>query len=243
MREIIGAALRRQRRATALAAAGGLALASLTAWADGADNWLRLLGLLPVLIFVGVALRYLRWRPSTAELRVDESARAFFAPPAGIGFVPFLVGFLVYQCVDSVRDRAGSGTWFLVLPAAGAVFAGLVAVFLWRGVPTVVLTPEGITHGRHNRPAVVPWAALDPGRPLGSPGGTGTISLPVARPELITGPRLRRRVDVIAVRELDVTPALLSGAIRYYLANPEARPTIGTPAGHARLRDALGGGS
>ncbi|MEU1607501.1 hypothetical protein [Micromonospora matsumotoense] len=243
MREIIDAALRRQRRATVLAVTGGLAMVLLTAWVDDADNWLGLLGLTPLLIFLGAALYYLRWRPSTAGLQVDESARAFFAPPAGTGHLPVLVGFLVYQCVDPVRTRAGLGGWFLVFPAAGAVFTGLTVLLLWRRVPHVVLTPEGMVHGRHTGRWVIPWAALDPGRPLGSPRGSGTVSVPVARPELITGPHLRRRGDVVVVRDLDVAPALLTGAIRYYLTNPQARSTIGTPAGYARLRVALGGGS
>ena len=240
MQQIIGAALRRQRRATVIAVTVGLATALLIAWADAAGYGLGLLDFVPLLIFAGAVLYQLSWRPSAAGLRVDESVRAFFAPPASIGFNPFVVGYLVYQYVRSVWLLSGLGVWLL---AAGSVLIGLMVLMLWRRVPYVVLTPEGLVHCRHNGLWLIPWAAVDPSRPVGLPHSGRTVSVPVARPELITGSRPRWWVGVIAMRGLDVAPALLAGAVWYYLTNPQARPTIGTPAGYARLHAALGGGS
>ncbi|SCG52615.1 hypothetical protein [Micromonospora humi] len=231
MREIIGAALRRQRRVVLVAVAAGLVVGLFSRWAGSVDTPLSLLGLVAPLVMIAFGIREFTHRPPTGDLRVDEAGRAFFAPPrARIAFAPVLMGWLGYVAVD------GAGPPLLTVLLV--VVLGWLLVAHWRSAPLVVLTAEEIGVG--TAPAVVvPWAALGPTGAVAE--GAARTRLAVARPELVR-PRWRGRFPVdLPVRDLTVAPALLAAAIGHYAARPEHRAAIGTAAEHARLRRELTG--
>ena len=118
----------------------------------------------------------------------------------------------------------------------------VLGLILWRRVPGVELTPDGIAHRRTERQWFVPWAALDPAGPVGFPREPGILALPIVRPELVTSSGLGRRGGLVVVRDVDTAPTEIAGAIRHYLTHPEARAAIGTAEEYTRLRAALGGG-
>lgn len=245
MRETIDRALRRQRIAVTVALTVGLLWGTAAGWAVRADDSGALLTLPPLLVLCWSLLR-LFGRPSSAELRVAEQERAFFGPPnRGIGYRWLLLGFLAfqatYQAIHPAASTPDGRRWFLGL--LSGLFAVTLTVALWRRVPTVALTPDGITAGDPLRHLHVPWEALDPAARVRSPWQSGFLRLPVRRPELIRrrGIGVRRAV-AMETRELDVGPELLAAAAAHYAAHPEHRAAIGTPEEHARLRRVLGGG-
>ncbi|MFR9777102.1 hypothetical protein ACL02O_13695 [Micromonospora sp. MS34] len=63
--------------ALAIGGAAGL----FSRWVDSVHPLLSLLGLMPPLVVIVVAVRELVRPPGTAELQVDETVRAFVAPP------------------------------------------------------------------------------------------------------------------------------------------------------------------
>ncbi|MEH0937483.1 hypothetical protein [Micromonospora psammae] len=235
MRETIDGALRRQRIAVVLAVVVGL----LTSVGTGAGRGTAgLLALLPLVVCVGLLVRQFRLPPSGDDLRMDERERALYAPPrAGVTLVPLLVGLGAYQTANS-WPRAGDGSFRLALTVSFALLTVVFAVLFWRRVPGVQLTPEGITHRRHERQWFVPWADLDPAGRVGSPRGSGVVSLPLGRPGSSRDARGRGSV---AVRDLDAAPERIAAAIRHYLTHSDERAEIGTPQGYARLRRALDG--
>ncbi|RKN43565.1 hypothetical protein [Micromonospora endolithica] len=241
MREIIDGALRRQRLRAVGAVGIGLIFGLTAVRIRDVGGPLVLLTALPLLILLWIALRQTRRRPSDGEFRVDERERAFFAPPRPeAGFLPFLVGFTAYQSVTTwVAADGGSALRALAVFFASATVAWVTVG--WRNVPSVELTAEGIVHRRHEKGWFVPWSALDPAGRVGSANGVRTISLPISRPDLVRSSGWGRGRSLVAVGDLDVAPALLAGALRHYLAQPERRAEIGTPAEYARLRRALTG--
>ncbi|MFG3419737.1 hypothetical protein ACIBTZ_22590 [Micromonospora sp. NPDC049460] len=245
MRERIDRALRRQRIAVTVALAVGLLWGVATGWALRTGDTGALLTLPPLLALCWSLLR-LFGRPSTAELRVAEQERAFFGPPKhGIGYRCSLLGFLAFQATYQASHPAASTPdgWRWLLGLLSGLFAVTLTVALWRRVPTVALTPDGITAGDPLRHLHVPWEALDPAVRVRSPRQSGFLRLPVRRPELIRHRGLGvRRAVAMETGELDVAPEPLVGAIRHYLAHPEHRAAIGTSEEYARLRRALGSG-
>ncbi|MEU5946902.1 hypothetical protein ABZ793_15235 [Micromonospora sp. NPDC047465] len=241
MRETIDRALRRQRIAVAIALTVGLPWGTAAGWAVRADGSAPVLTLLPLLLLIWSLVRVFG-RPGDAELRVDERERAFFGPPkTRTSYRCVLLAFLAYQLTyQSVSDQDGLSWFFAGLSGA---FTVILSVALWRQVPEVALTPAGITAGDPLRHTFVPWEALDPAAPVGSPRQSGFLRLPVRSPELVRhrGMVPRRRA-IVETGELDVAPELLVGAVRHYAAHPEHRAAIGTPEEHARLRRVLGGG-
>ncbi|MBY8871609.1 hypothetical protein K7640_07090 [Micromonospora sp. PLK6-60] len=235
MRESIAAARRRQRIMVVSALVVGALVAPLAHWGYATGGPARLLGLLPLVLLLGAAVRLFRARPGRGRLRVDVREHAFYVPPrAGVGFAPLLVGFATYQAVDTALRTS--------LPALVALF-GTVAVgfaaICWRRAPGVEVTPEGITHRHLEREIFVPWAALDPAGRVGSPRGTGIISLPVNRPELLRVRGWGRNREAVAVTELDVAPTELAAVLRHYTTRPTERAAIGTDEEYARLRQLL----
>ncbi|MCZ7439936.1 hypothetical protein O7598_26285 [Micromonospora sp. WMMC241] len=231
MREIIDAALRRQRRIVLIAVTAGLAVGLFSRWADSVDAPLSLLGLVAPLVVIVFGIREFTHRPPTGDLRVDEAGRAFVAPPrARIAFAPVLMGWLAYAAVDGAGPP--------LLTALLVAVLGWLVVALWRNAPLVVLTAEKISVG--TAPAiVVPWEAL--GTTGAVAEGTARTRLAVTRSELVR-PRWKGRFPVdLPTRDLAVAPALLAAAIGHYAARPEHRAAIGTAAEHARLRRELTG--
>ncbi|MGC4893385.1 hypothetical protein [Micromonospora sp. DT31] len=242
MRETLGATLDRQRIGVAVAIVVGWLAAVVDMRAEEAGGPLVLVTLVPLAVLLVAAVRDLRRRPSTAELRVDEHERAFFAPPrATVNFLTILTGFVLYRAIVTVAGSGRNG-WDWGLAAFFLAFAVVFTALGWFRVPVVALTSEGITHGRHEQRWFVPWAALDPQRPVGWRSGNRTISLPVARPDLVRAGRgVGRGSTTVAVREVDAAPGVIVGAIRHYLTHPEHRAAIGTREEYARLRGVLTG--
>ncbi|MET8906615.1 hypothetical protein [Micromonospora sp. NPDC004551] len=242
MREIIAAALRRRRTSALIAPAVGFGAGLLSQWADSAGGAAGLLTLVAPVLLLVLLFRDLVRRPGTAELRIDETARAFFSPPdRALGYPPILCGWLAFMAVDS-GHRAADDPLRWALVTAYVVLGVAIATGHWRRMPFVALTPAGVTCGAPRPVAVVPWEALGAEAPVG-PGAAGRyLRLPVTRPELIrrVGRGLRPGVFV-PVRELTVAPALLAAAIQHYATHPRHRAAIGTTAEYARLRHALGG--
>ncbi|MEU4481637.1 hypothetical protein AB0F68_26770 [Micromonospora sp. NPDC023966] len=242
MREIIAAALRRQRTSVLVAPAAGFGGGLLSRWADSLGGVVGLLTLVPPVLFLAMLIRELMRRPGTAELRVDESARAFFSPPrTALTYLPILSGWFAFMGVDTA-DRAGGNPLRWTLIAVYAVLCVAITVVHWRRMPFVALTTEGVTTGAPRPLAVVPWEALGAEVPV-EPGVAGRyVRLPIERPELVRragrGPRLSA---FLPVRELTVAPALLAAAIQHYATHPQHWAAIGTAAEYARLRHALTG--
>ncbi|NYF56740.1 hypothetical protein [Micromonospora purpureochromogenes] len=243
MGEIIDAALRRQRIGIVVAVALGVLSGIAAVGIRGVGGPLVLLNLLPLVLTFAASVRYLRRPPSRQVWRLDERERAFYAPPRNdAGYPLVMIGFFAYGAVQN-WGRAEGASWLVALAIFFALGTVALAGIFWQRVPGVELTPEGITHRRHERQWFVPWAALDPTGRITAPRRTWGIRLPVGRPELIAnGGGWGRGRQAIAMHDVDVVPQLLAATIRHYLARPEERATIGTTEGYARLRHALDGG-
>ncbi|QGN45576.1 hypothetical protein ACN26Y_04430 [Micromonospora sp. WMMD558] len=240
MREIIDAALRRQRRAATGAVILGALLGLLCLlWKDDPAR------LLPTAAPLAALFAYYGFfrRPSRAGLRQAPDRSAFYAPPRGaVTFVSVFLAWLPFQLAwyGSRWERDAFGWMFLL----GSVAA--IAVFghrQWTRLPMLRITPDGVASDGPQRAMVVPWSALDP---LGPPPATehdSELRLPLARPEQATRRRRRRAEERVWLRDLDVAPPHLAAAINHYLRHPEHRAAIGTPEEYARLRRALGGAS
>ncbi|MEU4779847.1 hypothetical protein [Micromonospora sp. NPDC023633] len=241
MRETIARALRRQRVTAVVALTVGVLWGVAAGWARDTGGPAALLTLLPLLALLWSLMRMFG-RPGAAELRVDERERAFFGPPRGrTSYRCILLAFLAYTTTYQLTSEQ-DGVWWLY-PSLTGPFAVLLSTVLWRRVPTVALTPAGITAGDPLRHTSVPWEALDPTAPGGSPRQSGFLRLPVRSRDLVRQRGLAsRRNIVVETGELDVAPELLAGAIRHYATHPEHRAAIGTPQEYARLRRALAGG-
>ncbi|MET7468374.1 hypothetical protein [Micromonospora sp. NPDC005211] len=135
MRETFGAALGRQRIALAVALIAGWLTAVVDLRAGEAGGPVTLVRLVPLAVFFGVALRELRRPLSTAELRVDEESRAFFAPPrAGVSFLTVLVGFTFYREAVTA-DSPGRNGWDSLLAAFFLACAIVFIAVSWFRVP------------------------------------------------------------------------------------------------------------
>jgi hypothetical protein len=120
-----------------------------------------------------------------------------------------------------------------------AVLALHVAV-AWRGF-AVEVTPEGVVVRAPLYRRLIPWAALAQGGPPRQPAGPKSVTLAVARPELV---RQRGLPLFCGTREWPDVPAgrhawLLADVIRWYVNHPEDRAAIGTEAERDRMLAAL----
>ncbi|MGN9764753.1 hypothetical protein ACTMS2_06250 [Micromonospora sp. SD12] len=240
MRETIGRALRRQRVAVAVAVAVGL-LWGLAAGLARTSGQTALLMLVPLVALLWSLMRAFG-KPGAADLRADERERAFFVPPTGrMSYRWVLLAFLTYTTTNQLASDREDLWWFY--PALAGPLAVLLAVLLWRRVPSVALTPAGIEASHPLQQVRVPWEALDPAVPSLSYRRSTVLRLPVRSRDQV---RLRgigsRRHTVVETGELDVAPDVLASAIQHYAAHPEHRAAIGTPQEYARLRSALAGG-
>ncbi|MFI7280092.1 hypothetical protein ACIBOV_07480 [Micromonospora chersina] len=244
MREIIAAALRRQRASALIAPAVGFGGGLLSQWADSASGAVGLLAVVPPALLLVLSVRDLVRRPGTAELRVDETASAFFSSPnRTLTVPPILCGWFAFMVVDS-GHRAGDDPLRWTLVAAYVLLCVAITAGQWWRLPFVALTAAGVTCGAPRPLAVAPWEALGTGMPMG-PGAAGRyLRLSIVRPELVRRVgRWPRTGVLVPVRELTVAPALLAAAIQHYVTHPQHRAAIGTPAEYARLRRALTDGA
>jgi hypothetical protein len=142
-----------------------------------------------------------------------------------------------------------------VLGLVGAALVLVVAAVVGRGAGRrwrVVLTPAAVVYAPGEVAVVVPWAAITEVTGLAATYFTGGavarerfVRLAVRDPSAVQHRRRARRLlggrgdDLrLPVNALDVAPALLFGALRYYHRHPAARQELTSPAGLERVRRA-----
>ncbi|MGW4502859.1 hypothetical protein ACWENR_30165 [Micromonospora sp. NPDC004336] len=208
MRETIGRALRRQRVAVAVAVAVGL-LWGLAAGLARTSGQVALLTLVPLVALLWSLMRAFG-KPGAGDLRADEREHAFFVPPTGrLSYRWVLLAFLTYTTASQLASDREDLWW--IYPALAGPLAVLLAVLLWRRVPSVTLTPAGIEAGHPLQQVRVPWEALDPAVPSASYRHSNVLRLPVRSRDQV---RIRgigsRRHTVVETGELDVAPDVLA---------------------------------
>lgn len=246
--EMVERALRRQRAAVLVAVVFGIGY-GLTL--GRADDGLLLFPFV-LLLLVGGGISVFR-RPGRERLAVDPTVPAMYAPPRRlVPFRAYAVAWLVAQVVDHVvRWEEQDRLWWPLL-VGSVVLAALLTVDLWRQVPMVTFTPQGIGTDGPRQTVFVPWSALAVDELVLAPDEGRALRLPLARPELVER-RGRwwwparwsvrsRPTFVFPAHEVASAPEYLAGTVRHYLARPEHRPAIGTVEEYARLPRACGGG-
>jgi hypothetical protein len=144
-----------------------------------------------------------------------------------------------------------------LLGAVGVVFFGLGGlVFAYRGRGRrwrLLLTPSAVVIAAGAARTVVSWEAIQQVRATGVTTRVRGIAvreplvgIDLSDPQAIqTGPLerlllpLSRRLGAdisLPIRTLDIDPALLYQALRYYHQHPQARPELATPDGLARVQ-------
>jgi hypothetical protein len=121
-----------------------------------------------------------------------------------------------------------------VLAALVVALAAVNVALAWRGV-SVELRPAGFVDRTALGTLTVPWGALAPGYPLLPPANATRLVLTFAHPELVR----RRGLIFWSSIQATVDPVFLAHAIRFYVANPDRRPSIGTEAEYEELLRAV----
>jgi hypothetical protein len=165
-----------------------------------------------------------------------------------------MLGFVVFA--DAFAD--GESPWPVrLVGAVGVMFfgvGGLVAARRgWGRNWRLLLTPSAVVIAMAGARTVVPWEAIQQVRASevtthvrGVTVSEPLVGIDLSDPEAIqTGPleRLLQPLNrhlaadiTLPVRTLDVDPALLLEALRYYHQHPQARDELATQAGLARVR-------
>jgi hypothetical protein len=158
-----------------------------------------------------------------------------------------MLGFVVFA--DAFAD--GESPWPVrLVGAVGVMFfgvGGLVAARRgWGRNWRLLLTPSAVVIAMGGARTVVPWEAIQQVRASevtthvrGVTVSEPLVGIDLSDPEAIqTGPLNRHlAADItLPVRTLDVDPALLLEALRYYHQHPQARDELATQAGLARVR-------
>jgi hypothetical protein len=183
----------------------------------------------PTVLGLGLYLGLVGWRPAgPAAFLVARRRSAFVAPvnrrrTAELAALILLLAGQAALWIDRLREPGANGLDF----ALSALFVLAVAALLahaWLAPPALELRPEGVRIPRGLQPITVRWESLQPGTPW--------------------APRLRtQRLDLVGrvrtyrvpIDVLDIHPWFLADAIRYYIAHPEHRASIGRAAEHERL--------
>jgi hypothetical protein len=167
-----------------------------------------------------------------------------------------MLGFVVFA--DAFADDPGESPWPLrLVGVVGVVFfgvGGLVAARRgWGRNWRLLLSPSAVVIAMGGARTVVPWAAIQQVRASevtthvrGVAVTEPLVGIDLSDPQAIqSGPLerlllpLNRRLaaDItLPVRTLDIDPALLLEALRYYHQHPQARVELATQAGLARLQ-------
>ena len=196
-----------------------------------------LLHLGPTVVGVGALVALIGWRPAgPATFAVADDA--FYAPTNRRRTVEVAALILVSisQAALAVDRLRADGALFdailsvlLVLLAAALLLRSLV-------VPTrLELRPRGLRIPGRLHTIDVPWKALRPGTPWAPRLRTQKLELLLGRSYLVMPPSERRAQLDVAIDVLDVHPWFLADTIRYYVAHPEHRESIGRPAELDRL--------
>jgi hypothetical protein len=166
------------------------------------------------------------------------------------------LGFMVFA--DAFADDPGVSPWPVrLVGAVGVVFFGVGGVIAarrgWGRNWRLLLTPSAVVIAMGGARTVVPWAAIRQVRATGVTihvrGVAVTeplVGIDLSDPQAIqSGPLERLLLPVnrrlaaditLPVRALDVDPALLYEAVRYYHQHPRARNELATQDGLARLQ-------
>jgi hypothetical protein len=166
------------------------------------------------------------------------------------------LGFVVFA--DAFADDPGESPWPVrLVGAVGTMFfgvGGLVAARRgWGRNWRLLLTPSAVVIAMAGARTVVPWKAIQQVQATevtthvrGVAVTEPLVGIDLSDPEAIsTGPLerlllpLNRRLAAdltLPIRTLDIDPALLYEALRYYHQHPQARAELATQDGLARLQ-------
>ena len=218
--------LARRRRAVLLTAtAVALLLMALSTVLPGLG--LVTLGVVVALTLLGLASRDRR----TDEFVLVEGG---FATVRGSGPVTWAVaglGFATVVFAEGVRDPATPLAPWLTLLAAYLLPLVVCGSGLWRGIG-ITLTPEGLRADKLTGAIFVPWAAMSADQFAPTPDG-GHLILRYAHLGQVR--KFGLPIDLDRVSFTHTSSDFAAAAIRHYLAHPDQRPAIGTPAGLAGL--------
>jgi hypothetical protein len=196
----------------------------------------------------------------------DRHERGILVPYSGLRMAIVLaasaclalasLGFVVFA--DAFADDPGESPWPVrLVGAVGTVFfgvGGLVAARRgWGRNWRLLLTPSAVVIALAGARTVVPWEAIQQVQATevtthvrGVAVSEPLVGIDLSDPEAIsTGPLerlllpLNRRLaaDItLPIRTLDLDPALLYEALRYYHQHPRARAELATQDGLARLQ-------
>ena len=159
---------------------------------------------------------------------------------------------------DAFADDPGESPWPVrLVGAVGVVFFGVGGFVAarrgWGRRWRVLLSPSAVVIAIGGARTVVPWEAIQQVRATevtthvrGVAIREPLVGIDVSDPQAIqTGPLerlllpLNRRLaaDItLPIRTLDIDPALLYQALRYYHQHPQARGELATQAGLARMQ-------
>jgi hypothetical protein len=166
------------------------------------------------------------------------------------------LGFVVFA--DAFADDPGESPWPVrLVGAVGVVFFGVGGFIAarrgWGRNWRLLLTPSAVVIAMGGAQTVVPWEAIQQVRATevtthvrGVAVTEPLVGIDLSDPEAIqSGPLerlllpLNRRLaaDItLPIRTLDIDPALLYQALRYYHQHPRARAELATQDGLARLQ-------
>jgi hypothetical protein len=166
------------------------------------------------------------------------------------------LGFIVFA--DAFADDPGESPWPVrLVGAVGTVFFGVGGFIAarrgWGRNWRLLLTPSAVVIAMGDARTLVPWEAIQQVRATevtthvrGVAVTEPLVGIDLSDPQAIqSGPLerlllpLNRRLaaDItLPVRTLDIDPALLLEALRYYHQHPQARAELATQDGLARLQ-------
>jgi hypothetical protein len=196
----------------------------------------------------------------------DREERGILVPYSGLRMAMVLgataclalsmVGFVVFA--DAFADDPGESAWPVrLVGAVGVVFFGVGGFIAarrgWGRRWRLLLTPSAVVMAMGGARTVVPWEAIQQIQATevtthvrGVAVSEPLVGIDLSDPQAIsTGPLerlllpLNRRLaaDItLPIRTLDIDPALLYEALRYYHQHPQARDELATQDGLARLQ-------
>jgi hypothetical protein len=196
----------------------------------------------------------------------DRHERGILVPYSGLRMAMVLgataclalasLGFVVFA--DAFANDPGESPWPMrLVGAVGTMFFGVGGFIAarrgWGRNWRLLLTPSAVVIAMGSARTVVPWEAIQQVRATevathvrGVAVREPLVGIDVSDPQAIqTGPLerlllpLNRRLaaDItVPIRTLDINPALLYEALRYYHQHPQARAELATEDGLARVQ-------
>ena len=219
--------LAQRRRAVLLtAAAVALLLMALSTVLPGLD--LVVLGGVVALTLLGLASRDSR----TDEFVLVDGSFATVRGSVPVTWAVADLGFAAVVFAEGVREVNAPWAPWLTLLAAYLLPLVVCGSGLWHGIG-ITLTPDGLRADKLTGAIFVPWAALSADQFAPTPGDDGHLILRYAHPGQVR--KFGFPIDLDRVSFTHTSSDFAAAAIRHYLAHPDRRPAIGTPAGLAAL--------